>query len=121
MQITKITDRFAISPQIDFGDVAKLAKQGYVLIINNRPDGEDAAQPLSAALAKAAKKAGIDYVHIPVKPGRASAQDKARFKQCLDEAEGPVLAFCRSGMRAKSLYNAATRGPGLLARLFGKA
>ncbi|HHL42508.1 MAG TPA: TIGR01244 family phosphatase [Hellea balneolensis] len=120
MQITKITDNFAVSPQIEFGDVAKIKSQGFTAIINNRPDGEAADQPLSQALAKAAKKAGIDYHHIPVRPGRASADDKARFKQVLESTEGPVLAFCRTGTRARLLHKSAMGGGGFFARLFGR-
>ncbi len=119
MPVTKISDKFFISSQIDFGDVEKLAKQGFCLIINNRPDGEEASQPLSAALAKAAKKAGVKYAHIPIK-GRAKKDDVLAFKQLLQKEDGKILAFCRSGMRARSVYLSATRGPGLLARLFGR-
>lgn len=121
MQITKISDTFFVSPQIQYGDVEKLAAQGFTTIINNRPDGEEASQPLSKALEKAARVADVNYHYIPVRPGRATADDKARFKNILDEAQGPVLAFCRSGMRARGLHRSATRGFGLFARLLGKS
>ena len=120
MNIRRITDFFAVSPQIEYSDIAQLKDMGFTTLINTRPDGEATNQPSSAALAKAAKKAGIIYHHIPVKPGRASVDDKIRFKQIIEQADGPVLAFCRSGMRAQSLFRAATRGPGVIARLFGK-
>jgi len=120
MQISKINDQFSVSPQIDYGDVKTLADSGYTCIINCRPEGEEAAQPLSKALLKAAQKAGLHYHHIPFKPGRASAEDRLRFAVAVEQSGGPVLAFCRSGMRAKSLYNSITKGPGFFARLFGK-
>ena len=120
MNITKLTNDFAVSPQIDYGDMEKLAKLGYSSVINCRPDGEDATQPLSKALLKAAKKAGLTYHYIPFKPGRATQDDHARFKAALEQSEGPVLAFCRSGMRAKSLYKKVNKsGGGFFKRLFG--
>ncbi len=120
MHITKISETFFISPQIQYEHVKTLADKGFKTIINHRPDGESADQPLSKALAKAAKKAGVSYHYIPFKPGKATPVDKEKVKEILDREDGPVLAFCRSGMRARSLHKSITRGPGLLARLFGK-
>ena len=122
MQITKINDSFSVAPQIGYGHVETLAAQGYKAIVNHRPDGEENGQPLSKALAKAAKKSGIAYHYIPFKPGRATAADKEKFQQILAQTDGPVLGFCRSGMRARSLYKACNKGSGggFFARLFGR-
>ncbi len=130
MQITKIADGFSVAPQIAFEDVEKLANAGYKTIINNRPDGEDAAQPLSKAIAKAAKQAGLAYHHIPFKPGRFTPDDQAQFKAAMERSSGPVLAFCRTGMRAQTIYKksiykkaihkSATKAPGFFASLFGR-
>jgi len=56
----RVTDQVSVSPQIAVGDVAQAAAQGFVLIINNRPDGEDPAQPQGAEIAAAARAAGLD-------------------------------------------------------------
>ena len=120
MRITKINDQFSVSPQIDYNDVKTLADAGYTTIINCRPEGEEPSQPLSKALQKAAKKANIAYHFIPFKPGRATAEDRANFQAALDASKGPVLAFCRSGMRARSLHKSLNKKPGFFARLFGK-
>ncbi|MCF6275359.1 MAG: TIGR01244 family sulfur transferase [Robiginitomaculum sp.] len=120
MQITKINDQFSVSPQIDFSEIKTLADAGYACIINCRPEGEEVSQPLSKALLKAAKKVGLHYHHIPFKPGRATAEDRARFAAALDQSDGPILAFCRSGMRARALHKSITKGPGFFARLFGR-
>jgi len=124
MQITKITDGLSVSPQIAFDDIKKLADAGYKTIINNRTDGEDTAQPLSKALENAAKKAGVAYHHIPFKPGRFTPNDQAQFKTAIELSPGPVLAFCRTGMRAQSIYKKAihkstANTPSFFARLFG--
>ncbi len=120
MQITKITDGFSISPQLAYGHMQKLADAGYKTIINNRPDGEDAAQPLSKALEKSAKKAGLAYHHIPFKPGRFTQDDQRKFQAAIAQSDGPVLAFCRTGMRARAIHKSVTKTPGFFARLFGR-
>jgi uncharacterized protein (TIGR01244 family) len=95
----QVTDQFSTSPQISEADVATAAAQGFVLIINNRPDGEDPAQPTGAVIEAAARSAGLDYVAIPVRGGPTSEQ-VAAVREAIDQADGPVLAYCRSGTRS---------------------
>lgn len=95
----RVTDQFSVSPQIAVGDVAQAAADGFVLIINNRPDGEDPAQPDGAEIEAAARAAGLDYVAIPVRGGPDAAQVLAQ-RQAVEAANGPVLAYCRSGTRS---------------------
>ena len=97
--IRKVTDDFAVAPQISPQDLAQAAKDGFVLVINNRPDGEAPDQPASAEMEAAAKAAGLDYVHIPVRGGPTPEQVEA-VAAAVQEANGPVLAFCRSGTRS---------------------
>lgn len=94
-----VTDTLSVAPQISVDDVAEAARQGFRLIINNRPDGEAADQPTSAEIEAAARAAGLGYLHIPVVGGPTAAQVEAERK-ALAAAEGPVLAFCRSGTRS---------------------
>lgn len=95
----RVTDDFTTAPQISVADVAEAARLGFTTIINNRPDGEDPDAPQSAEIAAAAKAAGLAYVHIPVRGGPGPAEVEA-VKQAIDAADGPVLAFCRSGTRS---------------------
>jgi len=97
--IRKVTDDFAVAPQISPEDMAAAARDGFVLVINNRPDGESPDQPSSAVMEAAAKAAGLDYVHIPVRGGPTPEQVEA-VAEAVQEAKGPVLAFCRSGTRS---------------------
>jgi len=94
----RVTDQFSVSPQIAPADVAAAAAQGFVLIVNNRPDGEDPAQPAGAEIEAAAKAAGLGYVAIPVRGGPTIEQVTA-LRETVEAAKGPVLAFCRSGTR----------------------
>ena len=91
--------------------MALLRERGFALVINNRPDGEEAGQPTCAEVAAAAGAAGIAYRAIPVTGGfsRGQLDDMAR---ALAEAPGPVLAFCRSGTRSILLWALAQASRG---------
>jgi len=95
----RVTDQLSVAPQISVADVAEAARQGFRLIINNRPDGEAPDQPPGAEIEAAARAAGLDYAHIPVVGGPTPAQ-VAQEREVLASAKGPVLAFCRSGTRS---------------------
>ena len=98
-QFRRVTDRISVSPQIALADVAEAARQGFTLIINNRPDGEDPAQPPSREFEAAAAQAGLAYVHVPVRGGPTPEQVDTQHR-LIEQADGPVLAFCRSGTRS---------------------
>lgn len=95
----RVTDDISVSPQITTADVAEAARQGFKLIINNRPDGEEPGQPPADAIEAAARAAGLAYVHIPVRGG-PTPQQVEEVRQAVADADGPVLAFCRSGTRS---------------------
>ena len=98
-EFRKVTDRLSVAPQIALDDLAKAATQGFRLVINNRPDGEEPGQPTSAQVEAAAKVAGLAYVHIPVRGSPTPEQVEAE-QQLFETEKGPVLAFCRSGTRS---------------------
>jgi uncharacterized protein (TIGR01244 family) len=98
-QFRKVTDALQVSPQITPEQAREAAASGVVLIINNRPDGEEPGQPTSAEVEAAARAAGADYLHIPV-VGRATPEQAKAQAAAVAGAKGPVLAFCRSGTRS---------------------
>ncbi len=93
--IRRVTDQFAVAPQLALEDFAVLAEMGFRHVINNRPDGEAPDQPDSAAMAAAAGAAGLTYVHAPFvgQPTPDAVREALR-------ANGKTLAFCRSGTRS---------------------
>lgn len=104
-EFRRVTDTFSTSPQIDLADVARAKADGVVLIIDNRPDGEEPSAPQSADIAKAAGEAGIGFVHIPVVGGPTPDQVRA-MRAAIDEAgAGKVLAYCRSGTRSINTWS----------------
>lgn len=97
--IRRVSEDFAVAPQVAPEDMAAIAAQGFVLVINNRPDGEAPGQPTSAEMERAATDAGLAYLHIPVVGGPQRAQVEA-VHEAVANAQGPVFAFCRSGTRS---------------------
>ncbi|MDP3867567.1 TIGR01244 family sulfur transferase [Phenylobacterium sp.] len=98
-EFRRVTDDLSVSPQIALDDLARAKSEGFKLVINNRPDGEDPSQPTSAEVEAAARALGLDYVHIPVRGGPTPDQVEANHL-AVEQAGGPVLAFCRSGTRS---------------------
>ena len=99
----KIDERTYVSGQVDPADLPAIKAAGVAMIVNNRPDGEEPGQPAAAAIETAARAAGLDYRFIPVASGFSADQVDA-MTEALDAAEGPVLAFCRSGTRSTFLW-----------------
>ena len=97
--IRPVTAGFAVAPQILPEDMAELAASGFKRIISNRPDAEVPAGLSSATMAAAAKAAGLDYVHVPISGLPNASQVEAIFAAS-QPADGPVLAYCRSGTRS---------------------
>lgn len=83
--------------------MAEAAARGVTLVVNNRPDHEETGQWNSLDLEDAARAAGMDYVHIPVR--KEFSEDKvAVLTEALLGAEGRVLIFCASGTRSTYLW-----------------
>lgn len=100
----RLDESISVSPQITTAQVAEAAAAGVTMIINNRPEGEEPGQPEGAEIAAAAKAAGIGYRAIPVTHAGFSANQLAEMNAALDAANGPVLAYCRSGTRSALLW-----------------
>ena len=98
-EFRKVTDDLSVAPQIAVADVARAAAEGFRLVINNRPDGEEPGQPTSAQIEAAAKAAGLDYVYAPL-VGRPSREVAETVREAVDAADGKALLFCRSGTRS---------------------
>ncbi|MDO6415474.1 TIGR01244 family sulfur transferase [Sphingomonas sp. BIUV-7] len=100
----KLDDAISVAGQIQPSDVAEAAAAGYRLIINNRPEGEEPGQPAAADIEAAAQAAGLSYVAIPVSPAGMRPDQVDAMKAALEAADGPALAFCRSGTRSTYLW-----------------
>jgi len=104
MDIKKISPFLSVSPQITAADVGILASQGFRTIVCNRPDGEADDQPASAEVAAAAERHGLTFHYQPVVAGKVTDEDVDAYAALLAAAEGPALAFCRTGTRSISMW-----------------
>ena len=104
MNCKQITYSLTVSWQVRPEDLKALKACGVTTIINNRPDGEEAGQPCSADLERAARDLGLDYHYIPVTPGCFDPDDGRRMSNIVAQADGGVHAFCRTGNRSSQLY-----------------
>lgn len=83
--------------------MAEAAARGVTLVVNNRPDHEETGQWNSLDLEEAARAAGMDYVHIPIR-AEFSEDKVAALTEALMGTEGRVLIFCKTGTRSTYLW-----------------
>ena len=109
----RVTDSFFVTPQIRDADIPAAAAKGFKVLIANRPDGEDPGQMPSADVRLAAEAAGLSFLSIPVR-GAPGPEAVAQTAAAIAEAEGPILAYCRSGTRSVTLWAFATAQSGVM-------
>jgi sulfide:quinone oxidoreductase len=107
-KIVYITPTFAVTGQLAAEDFAAAAALGFTAIVNNRPDGEEDGQLTSLAAAAHAQLAGLAYHHNPAgKLDLFSDRVVDSAASVLSINEGPILAYCKSGMRCSIIWAAA--------------
>jgi uncharacterized protein (TIGR01244 family) len=111
--LRELDGKTLISGQIAPADVAALKQSGVTMIVNNRPDGEDPDQPLSAEIESAAKLAGIEYRHIPIARGMGPSDVDEMRRAIAAVDDGKMLAFCRSGNRSALVWAVARSEDGV--------
>lgn len=111
MNIIKLSEHVAVAAQIAPEDVRAIAAAGYTVLVNNRPDGEEPAQPTSVDIAAAASAAGLEYHYMPVTAQNFPGSDFDALGDLFDDPDRPVLAFCRTGTRSANLWVASCEAP----------
>ncbi len=111
-EFRRLTENVLVSPQLALEDVAAAAELGVSTIVNNRPDGEEPSAPQGDDIAAAAAAAGLNYVAIPVGHAGFSEPQVDAMIAALEQAEGPILAYCRSGTRSTLLWSLAAAKQG---------
>ncbi|MCO6387072.1 TIGR01244 family sulfur transferase [Aliihoeflea sp. 40Bstr573] len=100
----QVTHKLFIAPQLTADDIRSARAAGIAAIVNNRPDGEEAGQPTANENRAVAGAEGLSYTHIPISAGQIT-EDKVRaFQRAVVEADGPVLAHCKTGTRSATLH-----------------
>lgn len=104
MHARTLTPALSVTAQIAPAAMAEIAAQGFRAIICNRPDGEEPGQPPFAKIEAAARAAGIEARYLPVTQADLTPDTAGAFADLLATLPGPVLAYCRSGMRSSTLW-----------------
>ncbi len=105
MDYRSITDDYAVSAQIEAGDIAAVKAAGFRSVICNRPDAEHPGEASTAdEVAQAARAAGLEFRYIPVISGQITPENVEEQAKALADLPAPVFAYCRSGTRCTNLY-----------------
>lgn len=107
MTIYRLSESCAVAGQIGPADVAALAEEGYTSIVCNRPDGEEFGQPRAADVAAECEAHGIVFHFIPIDRNGLTMDMVEKFRRAVDDSEGPLLAYCRSGQRSSVIWQAS--------------
>ncbi|MBL8551950.1 MAG: TIGR01244 family phosphatase [Hyphomonadaceae bacterium] len=99
----QVTPDFAVAGQLTEADFARAKAAGFRAVVNNRPDNEAPGQMTSADARRAAEAAGLAYFDLPV-TGSTLRDGVAAAQAAFGAADGPVLAYCRTGTRSISLW-----------------
>ena len=110
MDIRKLTNSFYVSPQLMEHDMAELAKQGFKTVVCNRPDEEVPAQLSRASIKKAVESAGMIWTENVIISGGMTMENVQEQGRLNDEAQGPVIAYCRSGTRSATAWALSQAG-----------
>jgi uncharacterized protein (TIGR01244 family) len=110
MDIRPLSASYAVTPQITPEDVPAIAAAGFTTVVCNRPDGENPAELSAETLRAAVEAAGLTYVENPFNAMTLGPEHVEAQRQVLDEATGPVLAYCASGNRSSVVWALAEAG-----------
>ncbi|WP_374426546.1 TIGR01244 family sulfur transferase [Tabrizicola sp.] len=110
MEIRAITPDYAVSPQIEPGDLPAIKAAGYVTVIDNRPDGEIPPHLHTAAMRAAAEALGLTFVANPVIGGALTMDNVTAQAAAIAASSGPVFAYCASGNRSSVVWALANAG-----------
>ncbi len=110
MDIRRLTDAYAVSPQIAPEDLPAIRAAGFTTVIDNRPDGEIPPDLHTDAMRRAAEAAGLAFVANPVISGGLTMENVAAQRAVMDAATGPVFAYCASGNRSSVVWALAHAG-----------
>lgn len=120
MDIRKLTETYAVSPQIGPDDLAAVKAAGFVRVICNRPDAEIPPEMQSEVIRKGAEALGLGFDYIPITPGQFDEGLVARQKAAMSAA-GPVFAYCASGNRCTVVWALTQAGTASADTLIGTA
>jgi uncharacterized protein (TIGR01244 family) len=107
MTIYRMSAACAVAGQIRPEDIETIAADGYTTIVCNRPDLEEFGQPLAEDIRKECEERGLTFLFIPIDRSGLTMNMVEEFRRAVEESEGPLLAYCRSGQRSAAMWQAS--------------
>lgn len=104
MDIRRISDRYAVSPQISAEDAPDIKAAGITCVICNRPDVEVPASHQAEAIRDAIEALGLRFEVLPITHQTMTPDRIAAQAAIIEASEGPVLAYCASGTRSTIVW-----------------
>ena len=98
MNPRQLTSRLSISPQLGVADI------GAAPALRSAPSSSAVPTVREAGQPSIAEMRGLSFATIPAVPGKVTDEDAAQFGAALETLEGPVIAYCRTGVRAATLW-----------------
>lgn len=110
MDIRKLTDTYAVSPQITPEDAAAIRAAGFTTVICNRPDSEVPPELQADAVRRAVEAEGLRFVDNGFSGGALSLENVDAQGKAIAESNGPVFAYCASGNRSSIVWALSQAG-----------
>lgn len=107
----QLNDQVTVASQIRPDHVAMIAAAGFSCVMMNRPDGEEYGQPDWDDIVAACQLAGVEARYVPMGGRSLNMAAVQGFRDALDQVDGRIFAFCRSGTRCEILFQAAGQLP----------
>ena len=104
MDIRRITNTYAVSPQILPDDLPEIAAAGFATVLCNRPDSEVPIEIQSETMRIATEAAGLRFVVLPLTHDTIGDCVAEQMAIC-DASAGPVFAYCASGTRCSIIWS----------------
>jgi len=110
MNIKQLETSCSVLGQIEVTDIPEIYEKGFTTLICNRPDSELEAGLHSSVIETEAKRLGIVFVYNPIFPTGLTPESLEIQASAKAESKGPVLAYCRSGMRSTMVWSLLKAG-----------
>lgn len=119
LDIRRLTETYAVSPQIIPEELAAIRAAGFTTVIDNRPDREIAPEFSAEVMRGFAEAEGLEFVVNPVIGGAMTMENVEVQAAAMAAAPGPVLAYCASGNRSSQVWALTQAGQRPVDELIG--
>lgn len=103
-KLQKIASKLFLTSQLKPRDMLFLRLQHIQTIVDMRPDGEEADQPSSTEMQRAATADHLKFHYVPVPHDSIPDTAVDSLKAVLDENHSRTVLYCRTGRRAVRLF-----------------